>query len=102
MTGVSQIQFNRLVFIPMKKVRDTAYITAVLPQEKADYIIARGENWAIATGQLFSNSNTLGMIVEYWLKNGAPSLGPGDVPTPVPKFNVRLRYARRPSTPEKP
>lgn len=86
----------------MKKRNDTHYITAVLPREKADYIIARGENWAVATGQLFSQSNTLGMIIDWWLKQGAPSLGPGDTPLPVPVFNVRLRYARRPSIPEKP
>lgn len=86
----------------MKKNRDVTYITVILPKEKADYLIARGETWAINTGRLFSNSNTMGMVYEWWLKQGAPSLGPGDVPTPVPTFAVRLRYARRPSTPEKP
>ena len=84
----------------MRNYRDVAYITAVLPKEKAAYIIERGEQMCVATGQLFSQSNTMNMIVDHWLKLGAPSLGPGDMPTPVPPFNVRLRYARRPKVPK--
>jgi len=74
--------------------KGTKHITTVLHEEKAAYIISRGEIMAEAQGQPYSHSYVMNKIVDFWLGLGAPSLGPGDKVIPVPVFPARKRWKR--------
>jgi len=75
--------------------RDTLNMTAVVHETKAAYLIERGEKEAASSGRAFSQSYFLNLIIDYWLKAGAPSLGNNDVVMPVPEFQKRGRYERK-------
>jgi hypothetical protein len=75
--------------------RDTINMTAVVHETKAAYLIQRGENEAANSGRAYSQSYYLGLIIDYWLKAGAPPLTATDIVTPVPVFEKKSRFKRK-------
>jgi len=67
-----------------------SHLNANVTSEKYEYI--KGRSSAIKPHCTLAVYG--GLIIDYWLSHGAPSLADGDKVTPVPEFPERPRYSR--------